>query len=223
MRKISTLARAVLVLVIAISFLYSGKARAQDAKPVQFGLNMGLNLSKIVWTDSWMTEFKDSGRLTQPSMRYGGQVEFAVRSGIGVVTGVGYRMTGEKYGGIREDGSEWWMKRMGSYLTVPVLLKYRAGTVLGLRPIIEFGPQAGILLSFYGMGDATGMRVEMMQNVKRAVLELRGGTGFEFPMGGMYTGVAEVGYEYGLTSFVKKEVQMPAKSRNLSFSMGVRF
>jgi hypothetical protein len=223
MRRLSIATLAVLGFTIGMILFCAGEALAQEARSVRYGLSMGLNMSKIVWTDSWMADFGKDNRLSQPSMRYDGVVEIAISPSISVLSGAGYRMTGEKYSGANADGSTFWMKRMGGYLTTPVLLKYTAGTILGLRPFLQLGPQVGFLLSFYGMGDATGMRVEMMQNVKRATLELRGGTGFEFPMGRMHTGVVEVGYEYGLTSFVKSEVQMPAKARNIHFTMGLMF
>ncbi len=66
----------------------------------------------------------------------------------------------------------------------------------------------------------------MMNVCRRAALELRGGTGIEFPMGEMLTGVIEVGYEYGLTSFIKEKFEangQASTARNLSFTMGVRF
>ena len=65
--------------------------------------------------------------------------------------------------------------------------------------------------------------MEMTQYTRRVSLELRGGAGIEFPMSGMFTGVIEAGYEYGLTSIIIESLHNPTTARNLYFSMGARF
>ncbi len=86
----------------------------------------------------------------QPTMRFGWVAEFFTASpAISIVTGVDYRMTGEKYHRIDADGSGDWFSRMGTYLTVPVLFKYSPKEIKGIWPFFELGPQAAFLLSFY--------------------------------------------------------------------------
>lgn len=164
-------------------------------------------------------------RLPQPTMRYGWAVEFfTANDAISIVTGVDYRMSREKFLG--HDGL--WFDRMGTCLTVPVLFKYSLNRVKGVLPFFELGPQAAFILSFTGAFDPPGpppgaIPMEMTQYSNRVAMELRGGAGIEYPMGKMFTGVIEAGYEYGLTDSVKLEGFEGTTMNNLFFTMGVRF
>jgi hypothetical protein len=205
--------------------LCGGDVRAQEAQHVRYGLTMGLNMGKFIWPDTWMADLGRDDRLPQPSMRYGWVAEFfPTKPSISIVTGVDYRMTREKYH-IYVDGAGLWTDRMGTFLTVPVLFRYTLlNRVKGPWPFVEFGPQAAFLLSLTGKDDGSGASsMEMTQYNRRVTMELRGGTGIEFPMSRMFTGVIEAGYEYALTSTTKKKLDLPVKARNLSFTMGLRF
>ncbi len=139
-------------------------------------------------------------------------------------------MTREKYHYLI-DGVPLWTDRMGTYLTVPVLCKYNPNRIKSMWPFFELGPQAAFLLSFSGEDDPPGRPegapagppMEMTQFTRRVSLELRGGAGIEFPMNGMFMGVIEAGYEYGLTSIIIESLHNPTTARNLYFSMGARF
>lgn len=94
--------------------------------------------------------------------------------------------------------------------------------------VLELGPQAAFLLSMTGKDDGSGATapspsMEMTQYNRRVTMELRGGTGIEFPMGRMFTGVIAAGYEYALISTTEESLKLPVKVRNLFFTMGARF
>lgn len=211
-------------------FLLCGSvARAEEPAPVRYGLTMGLNMGKWNWPETWFPEKED--RLSMPTMRLGWVAEFfTANPAISIATGIDYRMTREKYL-YHEVGVGLWTDRMGTYLTVPVLFKYNLNEIKGMWPFFELGPQAAFLLSFTGKDDPPGrppglppaIPMEMTQYTRRMSLELRGGAGIEYPMGKMFTGVIEAGYEYGLTSIILKSLNNPTTARNLFFSMGVRF
>ena len=229
MKKLSLLAQASLVLTFATFLLCGTEARAQEAQPVRYGLTMGLNMGTFIWPDTWMANNGLDDRLPQPSMRYGWVAEFfPTNPSISIVTGVDYRMTSEKYH-IYVEGAGLWTERMGTFLTVPVLFRYTfLNWVKGPWPFFEFGPQAAFVLSMTGRDDGSGAMapspsMEMTQYNRRVTMELRGGTGIEFPMSRMFTGVIEASYEYALTSTTKESINLPVKARNLSFTMGVRF
>jgi hypothetical protein len=224
MHRFFVLAPVAFVLTSGTFMLAGSEARAKEPSPVRYGLTMGLNMGKYEWPDTWMADLGRDDRLPQPKMRFGWVAEFFTpEPGISIVTGVDYRMTREKYH-IYVDGGGLWTDRMGTYLTVPVLFKYTPGEVKGMYPFLDFGPQAAFTLAFTGKDDGpTATDMEMMQYARRVTMELRGGAGIEFPMSGMFTGVIETGYEYGLTSLAKESVNLTVTARNLFFSMGARF
>jgi hypothetical protein len=80
------------------------------------------------------------------------------------------------------------------------------------------------------MTEGTSGEMDMMEYANRTERELATGAGLEFPMGGMLNGMAELGYEFGLTSVKKDGAAVPPgwsdytiKMRDLFLSMGVRF
>jgi hypothetical protein len=239
MKTFFMIVRASLVFTVGAFLLCGAAAQAQEeTSPVRYGLTMGLNMGKFVWPDGTWAADRFDDRLMQPAMRYGWVAEFfTANDAISIVTGIDYRMTREKYhitpptNPITPNDPGLWMDRMGNYLTVPVLFKYAMNPVKGVLPFFEFGPQAAFLLSFTGKEDAPGRSaradpgpaMEMTQYTRRVTMELRGGAGIEYPMGKMFTGVIEAGYEYGLTSIVTLEGFKPTTARNLFFTMGIRF
>lgn len=123
MRRFIVLAPAALALMFG-TFLGGGQARAQEQAPVRYGLTMGLNMGKFIWPKTWMAGNGLDDRLPQPSMRLGWVAEFfPTHPSISIVTGVDYRMTGEKYHIYVEDAGLW-TARMGTFLAVPVLFRY---------------------------------------------------------------------------------------------------
>jgi hypothetical protein len=225
MRRFFVLAPVALFLVFGTILPFGSEARAEEPAPVRYGLTMGLNMGKFIWPDTWIAALGIDDRLPQPSMRYGWVAEFfPTNPSISIVTGVDYRMTAEKYY-VHVVDADLWTARMGTFLTVPVLVRYTLlNRVKGPWPFFEFGPQAAFLLSLTGKDDGSGASsMEMTQYNRRVTMELRGGTGIEFPMGRMFTAVIEAGYEYALTSTTKESINLPVKARNLFFTMGARF
>lgn len=231
MRTFFVIAPVASVLMFGTFLLCCSEARAEEPSPVRYGVTMGLNMGKLIWPETWMADVGRDDRLSQPKMRFGLVAEFfTANPAISVVTGIDYRMTREKYH-YYIDGVGLWTDRMGTFLTVPALFKYNFNKITGMWPFFELGPQAAFLLSFTGKDDAPGrpagspaaIPMEMTQYTRRVSLELRGGAGIEFPMSGMFTGVIETGYDYGLTSIIIKSLNNPTTARNLFFSMGARF
>lgn len=225
MRRFFALAPVSLLFVFGTFLLFGSVARAEEPRSVRYGLTMGLNFGKFDWPDTWIDALGVDDRLPQPSMRYGWVAEFfPTHPSISIVTGIDYRMTREKYH-VYWDGVPLWTDRMGTFLTVPVLFRYTSmSRAKGPWPFLELGPQAAFLLSFSGEDDGSGTSsMEMTQYQRRVTMELRGGTGIEFPMGRMFTAVIEAGYEYALTSTTKESLDLPVKARNLFFTMGARF
>ncbi len=224
MRGYFVVAPVAFLLMFGTFLLCGNEARAKEPLPVRYGLNMGLNFGKLQWPDIWVSSIGVDDRLPAPKMRAGLVAEFFTpRPGISIVTGFDYRMTREKY---HASGGNTWFDRMGTYLTVPVLFKYTPGEVKGIYPFVDLGPQVAFTLAFSGKDDEPGptsIPMEMTQYGRRVSMELRGGGGIEFPMSGMFTGVIETSYESGLTSITKASLNLPVKTRNLFFSMGVRF
>ncbi len=229
MRRFFVLASVAFVLMFGTFLLCGSEARAEEPQPVRYGLTMGLNMGKLIWPEKWLADKDD--RLSKPTMRFGFVAEFfTANPGISIGTGIDYRMTREKYH-YSIAGVPLWTDRMGTYFTVPVLIKYTLNESKGMWPFFELGPQAGFLLSFTGEDDPPGRPegapagppMEMTQFTRRMSLELRGGAGIEFPMSGMFAGVIEAGYEYGLTSIILGKLHNPTTARNLYFSMGARF
>lgn len=227
MKTRSTWAKALLILTFGALLLCGTNVHAQGAPGVRYGLTMGLNMGRTEFAGSLGEALYNTlpDRLPQAKMRYGWVAEFfTANDAISIVTGVDYRMSREKFLG--NDGL--WFDRMGTCLTVPVLFKYTLNRVKGVLPFFELGPQTAFVLSFTGAFDPPGpppgaIPMEMTQYSHRVIMELRGGAGIEYPMGTMYTGVIEAGYEYGLTDSVKLGGFEGTTGNNLFFTMGIRF
>jgi hypothetical protein len=238
LRRNSVLALCALVLAFGVFLLCSSEAQAQTAKPVRFGVNAGLNLGKIKY-DPEVTLGTGESRKMRVAARFGGDVEYAVTPMISVDAGVLYSMKGEKDSFTEEEFGvpvKIDVTTKLNYLTIPVLVKVGFGEAAGPRPFVRVGPEVGILLSAKskGSGSAGGVsantEVDIKKYLKSTEFGLIGGAGVDIPLGATLTGVAEVGYELGLTDISKDVNELKAttanpteKTRNLYFAVGVKF
>jgi hypothetical protein len=230
------LALAAVGLMFGMLLLCSNTAQAQDEKPVSFGFTAGLNLADVAFDP----DVKESGvdRKMRTAFRFGGEVDFAVSPMISVSSGLIYSMKGLKSTfSDEEDGVPVSVDATLKldYLTIPALLKVSVGEPGAPRPFFQIGPELGILLSakVKGEGSGGGVSVSAETDVKKyykgTEFGLLAGGGVEIPLGAM-KGVAEVGYELGLSDIGKDESsdssdesKQTAKTRNIFFAVGLKF
>jgi hypothetical protein len=221
-----------LVLTFGVLLLCGSEAQAQSAKPVRFGLTAGLNMAKMAYDPDIELE-AGAERKMRMALRFGGEVEYAVSPMISVASGLIYSMKGEK-GSYTARGVTVESTSKFSYLTIPVAIRINVGTNAGPKPFFKLGPELGILLSAKSAVDAGiagGSRdVDVKKLFKSTDLALLAGAGVELPLSGMIKGVAEAGYEFGLTDIGKDASEIKAdetdatvKTRNIFFAVGVKF
>jgi opacity protein-like surface antigen len=234
LRRFSVLALAALVLTFGMFLLRGSEARAQDAKPVHFGVTAGLNMAKMAYDPDIKLDAGEE-RNMRTAFRFGGEAEYAVSPMISVGSGLIYSMKGEK-GSYKMGSVTVESTSKFSYLTIPVAVRINLGSSTGPKPFLKLGPELGILLSAKSTVEGTAGSVGASSDVdikkffNSTDLALLGGAGVELPLGDALKGVAEVGYELGLTDIGKDESEAKAdesdatiKTRNIFLAVGVRF
>lgn len=144
-------------------------------------------------------------------------------------TGMHYRGSGSKYKSgedIGEGGSySFENKEALNYLYIPVEARYEFGT-RKIKPFVRGGGMLGFLLSakskttmtFNGRKDEEETDIKARKKSTNFALSL--GAGLSFPLG-KYRGIASVRYLIGLTNVVKDDRAPSAKTRDLSYSVGI--
>lgn len=221
-----------MVLTFGVFLLCSSEARAQDAKPVHFGITAGLNMAKMAY-DPDIKLAAGQERKMRMALRFGGQAEYTVSPMISIGSGLIYSMKGEK-GSYKSGSATIESTSKFTYLTIPVAVRVNIGSSTGPKPFLKLGPELGILLSAKvstdGVPGATGGDVDIKDSFKSTDLALLGGAGVDIPMGPTLKGVVEAGYEFGLTDIGKDVSQVKAdatnatcKTRNIFLAVGVKF
>ncbi len=226
LRRLSLVALAAVALTFGAVLLCSSSAQAGSDMPVKFGVSAGLNLAKMAYDP----DIDESGvdRKMRMAMRFGGDVEYVLTPMFSVASGLIYNMKGEKaeYSGTIVSGD---VTSKIDYLTIPILLKVGLGKEEGPAPFLQIGPELGILMSAKSKSD--NAEVDFKDNCKSTEIGLVAGGGVEFPLNETFGGIAQVGYELGLTDIGEDEESTKAdddddatsKTTNIYLSVGVRF
>jgi hypothetical protein len=231
LRGFSALALAALFMAFGMTLLCGSDAQAQEMRPFHVGLTAGLNMSTLAY-DPDITLSPGETHKMRTALRFGGDLEYAVNPMISLVSGLIYSMKGDKFT-YSDEGETGKSTLKLSYLTIPAAIKVSIGESTGPRPFVKFGPELGILLSAKikldgFLGETTELDVK--DNLKSSDLAILGGAGVEVPLGEMFSGVVEAGYEFGLTDVAKndseslsEESNMTRKTRNIYVVAGLRF
>jgi len=160
---------------------------------------------------------------------FGVDVVLCDRGRLRFSTGMNYTGTGSKYKSGEEGGEgggySFENKEMLNYLNIPVEARYEFGAGK-IKPFVRGGGTFGILLSAKSKTKTNfnGRENEDETNIKKQKkstnLGLNLGGGVSFPLG-KFRGVASVRYLIGLTNIVKDDRMPSAKTRDLSYAVGI--
>jgi len=160
---------------------------------------------------------------------FGAEVIFAQRGPLQFSAGVNQTGTGSKYKSGEEGGEggsySFENKETLNYLNFPVEARYEFGAGK-IKPFVRGGGALGILLSAKSKtksnfnGRENEDETDIKKQKKSTNLALVLGGGVSFPLG-KFRGVAAVRYGLGLTNIVKDDKAPSAKTRDLSYTVGV--
>lgn len=205
------------------SFLLLGTfvaaAGAQPPSAIHFSGHAGLNLATLSVSD--LPDEEDTKM--RPGLRLGGMVDYDVAPTVSVGGGLLFNMKGADwewdYG--PEDRGEGTTKL--SYLSIPAMatVSFGAAGASAVMPFVTAGPQLSFLLSADHDGE------DIKDELKSTEFGVVFGGGVMFPLGGV-TGMAQVGYDLGLTD-IGEDQDLPEgvediseKTRTLFVQVGVR-
>ncbi len=144
-------------------------------------------------------------------------------------TGLNQTGTGSKYKSGEEGGEggsySFENKEVLNYLNIPVEARYEFGAGK-IKPFVRGGGTFGLLLSAKSKtkanfnGNENEDETDIKKQKKSTNLGLNLGGGVSFPLG-KFHGVASVRYVIGLTNIVKDDRMPSAKTRDLSYTVGV--
>jgi len=160
---------------------------------------------------------------------FGAEVIFSQSGPVQFSTGVNQTGTGSKYKSGEEGGEggsySFENKEVLNYLNIPVEARYEFGAEK-IKPFVRGGGTFGILLSAKSKtktnfnGQENEDETDIKKQKKSTNLGLNLGGGVSFPLG-KFRGVASVRYLIGLTNIVKDDRMPSAKTRDLSYAVGI--
>ncbi len=160
---------------------------------------------------------------------FGADVIFFQNGPLRFSSGMHYRGSGSEYKSgenFGEGGSySFENKEALNYLYIPVEARYEFGAGK-IKPFVRGGGGFGLLLSAKSKtktsfnGQENENETDIKDRKKSTNLALSLGGGVSFPLG-KYRGTASVRYLIGLTNVVKDDRAPSAKTRDLSYSVGI--
>ncbi len=208
---------------LALIFLLAASLCAQETgnRPNLF-LTGGTNSSRF-------SEENDTGAECLRSLFFGADYLLCPNRPLSFSTGLYYQSSGSKYKSgedFGEGGSySFENKEVLNYLTVPLEARYEFGAG-NIRPFVRGGGTFGILLSAKSKTKTTfnGQENEDESDIKdqkkSTNIGLTLGGGISFPLG-KFHGTASVRYGLGLTNVAKNEGAPSAKTRDLTYAVGL--
>jgi opacity protein-like surface antigen len=160
---------------------------------------------------------------------FGADIIFYQSGPLQFSSGMHYRGSGSEYKSnedFGEGGSYSFETREGlNYLYIPAEVRYEFGAGK-IKPFVRGGGAFGFLLSAKSKtktsfnGQENEAETDIKDQKKSTNLALSLGGGISFPLG-KYRGIASVRYLIGLTNVVKDDRAPSAKTRDLSYSVGI--
>lgn len=158
---------------------------------------------------------------------FGADLLFSQRGPLSFSSGAHYTPSGSEYRFGEGDGYSIETRSALGYLNIPVEAQYEFGAG-NVRPFVRGGGIFGLLLAAKSKtttnfnGEKNETETDIKDQKKSTNLGLSLGGGVSFPLGGLRA-VASVRYLLGLTNTVKDDRAPSAKTRDLAYSVGVRF
>lgn len=197
------------VLFFTIAIMTLSFVKAQD---ISYGLKAGLNLS------DWHTSNADANDIykMKTAFHVGGFVQFGLSDKFAVQPEVLYNVMGTVVDvdvtALRAADADSFTYAL-SYISVPVMLQYKATDALHL----ELGPQLGILMSANQKYD--GESEDFKDELETVDFGVNIGAGYQLENGLLFN----VRYCYGLSNFVKDTGDEWYKNNVFQFSVGYKF
>jgi len=200
--------------VVVMAGLVSAPAAA--ATKFNLGVKAGVSIANNAWDDDDGSEHS----LVKPTFGIFGVINLS--SNFAIQPEVNYLMTGE-----------WWLDSFDtieykdveiySYLHIPILAKYRFGTMGKVTPVVFAGPAIGFLLSAHAKSYENGTLTDdsnIKSFFKSTDFGADFGAGVEFPIG-KFKILVDARYYLGLTNAVPSKPGWSMKSRSFIFTAGI--
>jgi opacity protein-like surface antigen len=158
-------------------------------------------------------------------LAFGADLIFGQRGPLSFSSGMHYTPSGSEYRFGEGEGYSIETRSALGYLNIPVEARYEFGAGK-FKPFVRGGGVFGLLLAAKSKttmnfnGETNETETDIKNQKKSTNLGLSLGGGVSFPLG-KYRGVASVRYLLGLTNIVKDEQAPSAKTRDLTYSVGI--
>ncbi len=192
------------VLVVMV-VLCAGFSFAFGQFSIHPGINLGLNMANISYSEDLPDEFDKTSRM---GLNAGAALEVGLNEMMAVESGLYYTMKGSKSSYEFMDEKHEYTTAL-DYLVIPIKVKVKF-SMPGLKPFVTVGPELGFLLSAKSKNDE---EIDIKDDIKSTDLGLDIGFGVELPVNDN-TLVVNVVYNLGLMDIGDSENESDETAKN---------
>ena len=206
------------LLVCAAVVVMAGIVSAPAAAATKF--NLGVKAGVSIANNAWDDDDGSERSLVKPTFGIFGV--YNLSSNFSIQPEINYLMTGEWWLDT-SDSIEFKDVEIYSYLHIPILAKYRFGTMGKVTPVVFAGPAIGFLLSAHSKSYENGTLTDdtnIKSFFKDTDFGVDFGAGAEFPIG-KFRILVDARYYLGLTNAVPSKPGWSMKSRSFIFTAGI--